>query len=221
MKKQQLSLVHELKAPEIQTEKPPLLLLLHGYGSHEGDLFGFADSLDKKYVIVSARAPHRLMWGGYCWYNISFTDSPNRWADPNEAMGSVEKVKTFISEIHEAYGTDPENVTIMGFSQGAILSYALSLHYPKMVKYIMGLSGYIYNDIMPKQIKPAEVAHLEYYVIHGTQDQVIPVEWARNSVQALEQMQLRHSYREYPMPHGITPEAFNDILKWMRVKQLI
>ena len=221
IQKANLSLAHELRTPQTPSEKPPLLLLLHGYGSHENDLFGFADSLDKKFLIVSARAPNRLAWGGFCWYNITFTDSPNRWADPNEAMESVVKVKNFIDEIHATYGTDPENVTLLGFSQGAILSYALSLHYPKSVKNVLALSGYIYNDIMPKQIKPNEVAHLEYFVIHGTEDQVIPVEWARKSVTALEQMHLRHSYREYPMPHGVTPDAFNDILKWMRNKALI
>lgn len=220
IQKQTLSLVHEVLAPRTTAPNPPLIVLLHGYGSHEGDLFGFADSLNKHALIISVRAPNRLPWGGFAWYNIQFDNSPKRWADPEEAKDALAKLDVFIDEAVAAYQTQKGTTTLLGFSQGAILSYAYSLLHPEKVQHVLALSGYIYQDIMPKKIPVAALKKLAYFVIHGTEDPVIPIEWARNSVKALEEMQLQHTYREYPMPHGISPQAFQDLLIWMRQHQL-
>jgi phospholipase/carboxylesterase len=220
IQKQPLSLVHEILEPRTPQAHPPLIVLLHGYGSHEGDLFSFADSLNKHALIVSVRAPIRLPWGGFAWYNIQFDNSPKRWADPDEAKAALTQLDAFIDEVTEAYQTQKGNCTILGFSQGAILSYAYSLLHPEKIKHVLALSGYIFQDIMPATIPITAQQKLEYFVMHGTEDPVIPIDWARKSVAALEGMQLRHTYREYPMPHGISPQAFQDLLLWMRQRQL-
>ena len=61
------------RKPTIQTDLPaPLLVLLHGYGSNEADLFSFAAELPKSLHIVSLQAPHELGYNSYAWYNINF-----------------------------------------------------------------------------------------------------------------------------------------------------
>ena len=67
-----LSLEYKIQEPKIKLDKNPLLLLLHGYGSNEADLFSFASELPDKYYIVSARAPYDLQYGSYAWYAINF-----------------------------------------------------------------------------------------------------------------------------------------------------
>jgi phospholipase/carboxylesterase len=218
MQKQALSLVHELRQPLISQPNPTMLLMLHGYGSHEGDLFSFADQLPPEYLVVSARAPVRLPWGGYCWYDIRFDEGPSRWADSKQALLSLETLHKFIVEAETAYQTKAGETMLMGFSQGAILSYAYAFKFPDKVRNILALSGYMFPEIMPKQLPLAATKKLDFFVSHGTEDPVIPLKWAQNAVGVLETSKLKHVYREYPMGHGITPEAFRDILNWIQTR---
>ena len=69
----ELSLVHLVREPLVKEEHPPLLLLLHGVGSNEEDLYGLVPYLDKRFLIVSARAPITLEPGSYAWFELTFT----------------------------------------------------------------------------------------------------------------------------------------------------
>lgn len=223
MKKADLSLVHQvLYAKNPTSAKPPLLLMLHGYGSHENDLFSMAPMLHEKCTVVSLRAPLTLPWGGFAWYEIDFNNlSTGRMSNVEQAKESVKKIRNIIPEIHEAYGTDSDNVWLAGFSQGSILSYALSLGYPQEFQKVLAVSGYVLKEMVPDKYKASEVQHLDFFVTHGTQDDVIPVEWARQSVKMLEQLKLTHQYREYPIGHGISPECFEDMKLWMKERGML
>ena len=68
-----LSLVHLVCEPIVKADTPPLLLLLHGVGSNEDDLFGLAPYLDERFLIISVRAPNTLGPGSYAWFDVDFT----------------------------------------------------------------------------------------------------------------------------------------------------
>jgi len=223
MDTKELSLTHlVLQADQPDTPKPPLLLMLHGYGSHENDLFSMAPMLNKKATVVSVRAPKTLPWGGFAWYDIQFENiGRGKISDIPEAKESLQKIKNFIPEVHEAYGTDPEQTWLMGFSQGCILSYALSLNYPDMVSKVMALSGYILKDLMPEKFAAQQLKHLDFFVSHGKVDEVLPIDWARTAVQILEKLKVSHQYREYQMGHGITPQCFDDLKMWMKSRDML
>ncbi len=220
MTKANLNLVHEVLEPKNKTEKPPLLLMLHGYGSHEQDLFSMAPMLNDDCLIVSARAPITLPWGGFAWYEIDFDNKGGKMSNIPQAKESLEIILKFIDEVHEAYGTDPEKIHLFGFSQGCILSYALALNHPQKFQNIFALSGYILKDIIPEKFKSSELAHLDVFASHGTQDEVLPVEWARNAMKILEKLKIPHQYKEYPMGHGINNECLEDLQQWMKERQL-
>ena len=76
-----LSLHHLVREPKIKLDKNPLLLLLHGYGSNEDDLFSFANELPDTYYIISARAPFTLQYGSYAWYSINFDANENKFSN--------------------------------------------------------------------------------------------------------------------------------------------
>ena len=213
-----LSLVHEVLPPQQPTEKPPLLLMLHGFGSHENDLFSFAPMINEKCFVVSARAPITLPFGGFAWYEIDFTNLGEKMNNIPQAVESMKRILKFIDEVHETYGTDPENVNLLGFSQGSILSYGLALNHPEKFQKIVAFSGYVLKDIVPEQYKPETLRHLDIFASHGTQDNVLPVEWARQSMDVLKQLNISHHYREYPMAHGVSPECFEDAKRWMKEK---
>src|SRR3712207_2882927 len=99
-----LSLVHNVRRPEVEQEgRPPLLLLLHGIGSNEDDLFSLAPYLDRRLLLVSARAPLVLGPGAFGWFNIEFTPQ-GIVADLDEARQSYQTLLEFIAELLETYG---------------------------------------------------------------------------------------------------------------------
>jgi phospholipase/carboxylesterase len=93
-----MSLFYIIREPKIKLEKNPLLLLLHGYGSNEEDLFSFASELPDTYYVVSARAPYDLMYGSYAWYAINFDADENKFSDMNQASQSRDLIANFIDE---------------------------------------------------------------------------------------------------------------------------
>ena len=208
-----MSLHYIVRNPKITQENPPLLILLHGYGSNEQDLFSFAEELPDEFLIVSAQAPHAMGFGSYAWYAINFDDVNGKFSDLNQARESINTIASFIDEIHAKFYTNPEKTFLLGFSQGAILSYGLSFLYPNKVPFIVALSGYINTDLLPKEIN--KDIKTEYYASHGSVDQVLPVAWARNSKPFLNNLNINCVYEEYPVGHGVAPQNFYSFKSWI------
>ena len=204
------------RLPVVKTEKTPLFVLIHGYGSNEEDLFSFASELPNDSYVISVRAPYDLQPYGHAWYAIHFDADENKFSDNVQAKQSVEIIASFIDEIVKQYPIDTENVTLIGFSQGAILSYATALTYPEKISKVVALSGYFNQEILPEIIDTKAISHLKFFVSHGSVDQVIPVDWARKAKPALENLGLEVEYQEYPIGHGVSPKNFYDFKNWLQ-----
>ena len=211
-----MNLHYLIQEPKVKHDKNPLLLLLHGYGSNEEDLFSFASELPNDSYVISVRAPYDLQPYGHAWYAIHFDADENKFSDNVQAKQSVELIAGFIDEIVKQYPIDAKNVTLIGFSQGAILSYATALTYPEKVAKVVALSGYFNQEIMPEVIDTKAISHLKFFVSHGSVDQVIPIDWARKAKPALENLGLEVEYQEYPVGHGVAPQNFFDFKNWLQ-----
>ena len=211
-----MNLHYLVQEPKVKHDKNPLLLLLHGYGSNEEDLFSFASELPNDSYVISVRAPYDLQPYGHAWYAIHFDADENKFSDNVQAKQSVELIAGFIEEVVKQYPIDAKNVTLIGFSQGAILSYATALTYPEKVSKVVALSGYFNQEIMPEVIDTNAISHLKFFVSHGSVDQVIPVDWARKAKPALENLGLEVEYQEYPIGHGVSPKNFFDFKNWLQ-----
>lgn len=208
-----MSLDYISREPKIKTANPPLLILLHGYGSNKEDLFSFSEELPDELLIISAEAPFQMAFGSYAWYAINFDDIRGKFSDLEQAKKSLDKIAVFIDEIKAKYNTDPAKTFLLGFSQGAILSYSLSFFYPNKVQNVIALSGYINTDLLPEVI--SKDIKTNYYCSHGSVDQVLPVEWARNSKPFLDKLGLENVYSEYPVGHGVAPQNFYSFKAWI------
>ena len=202
-----------VREPKIAAENPPLLILLHGYGSNEEDLFSFAEELPNDLLIVSVQAPLSMGFGAYAWYTINFDDKNGKFSDLKEAKESIDKIAIFIDEIKKKFNTNSKKTFLLGFSQGAILSYSLSFFYPNKVQHIIALSGYINTELLPENI--SKEINTNYYCSHGSVDQVLPVEWARNSKPFLDTLSLNNVYSEYNVGHGVAPQNFYSFKSWI------
>lgn len=208
-----MNLEHIVREPLVNSENPPLLILLHGYGSNKEDLFSFAEELPKELLIISAQAPIEMGYGGYAWYAINFDNVNGKFSDLKQAKESIDKIAIFIDDVKAKYNTNPNKTFLLGFSQGAILSYSLSLFYPNKVNHVIALSGYINVDLLPENI-PTNIK-TDYYISHGIVDQVLPIDWARKSKPFLDSLNLESVYSEYKVGHGVAPQNFYSFKSWI------
>ncbi len=215
MNKQTLSLEHNYKAPKNTSEKSPVIIMLHGYGSDENDLFSFASELPDNYTIISLKAPYAMQPYGNAWYAIHFDNANGKWSDDEQAIISRDLVLKCIDEIISVYNIDSDNITLLGFSQGTILSLAVGLSFPEKIKNIIGLSGYINEAIFKENYVNNDFSKLNVYSSHGSVDQVIPVDWARKTKPFLQNLNINCEYSEFPVGHGVAPQNFYELKEWL------
>ncbi len=192
--------------------------MIHGYGSDENDLFSFASDLPDRLCIISVRGPYALQPFGYAWYAINFDAQQGKWSDNEQAIISRNGIITFIEEACQAYGLDSDQVSLLGFSQGTILSYAVALSFPEKIKNVIALSGYINEELLIAGYEEKTHNNLKIYASHGQVDQVIPPEWAQRAPNILKRLGIAYVYEEFPVGHGVSPQNFFAFKKWLADK---
>ncbi len=213
--KQTLSLEHNYKAAANPSEASPVIIMLHGYGSDENDLFSFASELPEQYTIISLKAPIPMQPYGNAWYNIYFDNAEGKFSDNEQAIESRDLISNCVDEVIEKYRVDATQITLLGFSQGTILSLAVALSYPQKIKNVIGLSGYVNEDILIEDYTENDFSKLNIYSSHGSVDQVIPVDWARKTKPFLEKLNIKCAYSEFPVGHGVAPQNFYEFKDWL------
>jgi phospholipase/carboxylesterase len=210
-----LSLTHLVREPSGgAASRPPLLVLLHGVGSNEEDLFGLAPYLDGRFLIASARAPIEMWPGGYGWFNIEFTPR-GMLADVEQAKRSLRALPGFVDELIEAYGADAGRVYLMGFSQGAMMSLALALTAPEKIAGAVLMSGRFPAQALEREADASALAGKPFMVTHGVYDPVLPIAEGRAVRDELQALAVELTYREYPMAHEVSMESLKDVAAWL------
>jgi phospholipase/carboxylesterase len=192
---------------------PPLLVMLHGYGSNEHDLFDLGEYLDPRLHIVSARGVLNLGFG-FAWYHLG-GEPGNLVPDPATRASARDLLAKFVAGLPGRLGTDPSRTYLLGFSQGAIMSLALACHDPEQFAGVIAVSGYLDPESLDGPL-PAAIADLPILQIHGTEDPVIPVSAARRTRDTLAPLARRLTYQEYPIGHTISMEGLQLIQSWLR-----
>lgn len=209
-----LALTHLVAQPQTPTStKPPLLVLLHGIGANEYDLFSLADYLDPRLLVISVRAPRRYQYGGFAWFDLHWNDR-GFTMDAAQIKQSWQILQQFIAEAVDAYSADPQRVYLMGFSQGAIVSLGATLTRPDLVAGLVVMSGHWVPELSPP-IEPEALTGLPIMAVHGLHDQVIPVESGRIIRDYLTTLPITLEYREYSMGHEVSMQSLRDINRWL------
>jgi len=213
-----VTLEHVVRAPAGGAPPPPLVLLLHGLGADERDLFPLARGLDPRFLVVSARAPYLALPTGFAWYAVDRTTTPPT-IDPAEVEASREALEELLPELCAAYDADPARAFLFGFSQGAVLGYALALARPDLVRGLVAHSGRVLPQSLSRAAPAAALGRLEALVLHGARDDVIPVARGREAPTLLAPLLgSRIEYREYAMGHGISEESLADADRWLAAR---
>ena len=206
-------LEYKIRKSAIENQKNPSIILLHGYGSDENDLFSFAEYLPKKYTIISLRAPFETPMGGYCWFSINFNNSNEKWSDHKQAYQSILNLESQIDFFIQKYNLEADQIDLLGFSQGAVLSWTLLLDSSIKINRAVCLSGYIDKSLLKEDIY--SYRDIIAYSSHGTNDPVIPFDWAKTSIESLKENNPNVVFNSFQDAHNVSQENFQSILNWL------
>jgi phospholipase/carboxylesterase len=193
----------------------PLVIFLHGYGSNEQDLFGMKDELPKPYTYLSVRAPLVLEEGSYQWFRKKGEGAYNGETDDLKSSGQL--LLDFIAKAAQKYHTEPGKVFLVGFSQGAIMSYEVGLRHPEAVGGIAALSGRIL-PVLKSELKPDEKRQsLAIFIGHGTADKRLPYSDGAEANSLLQSVSLEPEFHAYQgVGHNISAEELQDLSAWLQ-----
>jgi phospholipase/carboxylesterase len=207
-----------IKEPKTKSSNPPLLILLHGVGSNEEDLFSLAPALPENYLIVSARAPIALSPNSYAWYQVDFsTGKPIYNFDQQEKSRNT--LIQFIEFIKKEKGISSNEIYLCGFSQGAIMSYNIALTRPDLINGAALMSGRLIEEIKPFAVHKDRLQHLKLFISHGTNDNVLPIDYARKANHYFISLGIHPLYKEYTVVHTINQDMLTDLSNWLKAQK--
>lgn len=195
------------------SEPEGLLVLFHGRGADETDLYPLLDILDpeRRLLGVTPRGPLTLPPGGAHWYAVHQVGYP----DPETFRSTYHHVGAWLDALADNMGIPPERIVVGGFSQGAVMSYALGLgaDRPRPAA-LVALSGFIpivegFELDLGRPLPPVAIGH-------GTYDPVIAVDFARRARDLLEKAGAGVRFRESPLPHAMDPAFLDELVPWLR-----
>lgn len=205
-------LTYRVREPRVKVTSRKAIILLHGVGSNENDLFSLADQLPDDLYVIAPRGPFTLGAGRFAWYNVDFSTGKPVY-DAGQEIKSRERIQQFVAEVKKRYQLDA--VYLGGFSQGAIMSYTIGLTQPQTVQGVIALGGRILDEVKPG-VKPSEALKKQpVFIAHGTQDGTLPIGYARAAKHYLDELHMPISYHEYPMGHGINATVLQDLNGWL------
>ena len=211
-----LALKYLAQLPADKQPHAPVIILLHGYGSDEKDLFELRNFFPKNYIVIAARAPYKLTNGGYQWYEMTDLKGVHD-GNPAQLAASRKVIEKFIQQVVKKYDADPKSVYLSGFSQGAIMSYQVGLTAPAMLRGIGVLSGTIYPSLKPLIKKTAALKQLKIFISHGNVDERISFADGKAASDYITHLGLTPEFHRYAgMGHTISKDVLFDLTAWLK-----
>lgn len=199
----------------------PTVLALHGWGANAHDLLGLAPYLlGGEALVLCPQGPVVLDVGGgqrgYGWFPFTGGEPP----DPAEFARGKAAIAKFLSAAGGRYPIDPRRVVLLGFSQGGVMAYDLALQEPERFAGLAALSSWLPPALVSNLAPCDALAALPTFVCHGSQDPMLPVAMGQASRDALIELGVPTTYREYEMGHEIRAETLRDLVEWLATKAL-
>ncbi|MCF5708065.1 phospholipase [Pseudomonas syringae] len=197
------------------TPDKPLVIFIHGYGSNAADLFDLKARLPAGYNYLSVQAPVQLQPDSYKW----FTRKPGvvEYDGVTEDLkNSTDKLTAFIGQATSKYKTRPDKVFLVGFSQGAMMSYEVALRQPALVGGIAALSGRLLS-VVKSELKPGdELKGLNVFIGHGTEDRQVSYASGPEAEATLKALGLKPEFHGYQgLGHSLSEAEIADLANWL------
>lgn len=216
-----MSTENNIKAPliyqirESKSAQAKLVVMMHGFGSNDADLFSLAPYFPEDYIVVSLQAPVHLGGTSYQWFTIINGNNISIEKQEAEVNNSEALIVSTIKILQEKYNVPAERTFIGGFSQGGIMSYQIGLKDPSIANGIFVMSGRMLSYLKASTDKlPA--SGLNIFIGHGEQDNVLNFTEATNAKLWLENRKYKVTFKSYKgLPHSIAQEEIKDVLDFI------
>lgn len=208
-------LAYDLSVPDGAGEGATVAVLLHGRGSHKGDLQALGPLLPDNWILVTPQAPFPgAEWGygeGWAWYRYVEDDG----VAPETLAESVTLLDGFLDALADVVGVTPGRIVLGGFSQGGTTSLAYALQHPGVLTAVLNFSGFLAAGIEAPGPLPRDAATPVFWG-HGVKDGNIPIALAERGRQRLEAAGVPLLMRTYPIGHWMHPDAVHEALAMVR-----
>ena len=189
-------------------EPSRFLLLLHGWTGDENSMWVFTRRLSPDFWIVAPRGPYAAKEGGYSWRALR----PGSWGLPtlSDLKPAADNLIRLVDEVSASIGVDATQFDVAGFSQGGALTNVLTLLYPQRVRKAAVLAGFMpggVDDLIAQHV----LAGKPIFVAHGTQDNLVPVERARGSIELLEDAGAQVIFCESEVGHKVSADCLRGL----------
>lgn len=196
--------------------RPWLLVLMHGVGSNEQDLFGLAPHLPEHFHVVSLRAPFRMGPGSHAWFDFSIEPNGERTINEAQEAQSRALVAQTVQAASDQLGIPPERVVVGGFSQGGIMALSLLLTQPALLHAAMVWHSRLLPQVVPLTAPADALRGKQLWLSHGTHDNVIPLAHAQAIAHHMAPLPVAVTYREFPGAHEIRPAELSATVGWLQ-----
>lgn len=206
----------DFRTLEPRPEAPTaLLVLLHGVGGDEEQLAGLGSRAPGGTLVVLPRGQRSISGDRLGWYREGLSeDGPQVVLE--EADEALAKLVDFIATLQKRFDVSPSRTVVAGFSQGGCVAAGAALTAPSRVAAFAMLCGRLLPEIGPA-LPPADtLAHLRALVVHGRDDDVLPVDWADRAADWLARLGIAHEVRLHDAGHELTPGMEADFVAWLR-----
>ena len=197
-------------------DEPWLLVLLHGIGSNERDLFGLAPQVPAQFHVLSLRGPLPLASHSYAWFTVAIAPDGSRAINAAQEAMSRPLVAQAVQAAGAQLGVPPERVVVGGFSQGGIMSLSMLLTQPDMLHAAMVMHSRLLPEVLPLMAPAEQLRSRELWVSHGTEDTVIALEKAHHIRDVVVPLPIALTYREFPGGHELRPAELREAMAWLQ-----
>lgn len=213
--KSDTSLYYQIRESNDSAVHRPMLILLHGYGSHEMDLFSFNSHVPENWTVVSLRAPYKLDENSYRWYDVKMLNGEIT-VNIEEAEVSRIKIIEAVKSIAQKYKADTNSIVIAGFSQGANMSELICLSEPDLIAGFGVFSGRYVEDFAPYISKSAGLKGKRAFVSHGSADHLLPKALADENVSKLNSLGIHTTFCGDVNGHSISEKQWAAFNMWLQ-----
>ncbi len=185
------------------------VIMIHGHLGSEEVMWIFRQTLPQDWLIVSPRAIVDQGDGRYSWY----PRQEDEWPTLAAFDTAVDTLEQFIDKLPELYDANPDQIYLMGFSQGAAAAFALAIRVPEKIQGIASLVGFMPRQV-DEAIETARLADLPVFMAVGTEDERIPLEIAQEGGKAVRAAGAYLEYREYETGHKLNGAGMRKLKSW-------
>lgn len=206
-------LIHCFRLPdEADDDRPnPAVVMVHGWGGDESAMWLFKQVLPAEVAIFTPRAPLELKGGGYIWF-----EHEDEWrpSDLDSLEQGIDTLEQFVKSLAKLYPVHPEQILLMGFSQGAAVANGLVRKNPHGIVGIASLSS-LMPPLPDGTSQAKDLAGLPVFIAHGIQDEIIPVSQGRHTRDVYTQLGADVTYNAYEVGHKMNSQGLSDLKAWV------